>query len=417
VKKFILFLTLFILLSNLFGQDKDYARSVIDTLSSPGMFGRGYVNNGDKIAAEFIKNEFIKSGLMNFGDEYLQEFSIPINTFPDTIKVSVDNKHLIPGEDFVVFSSSPGVSGTFDLIWLLMDSTGTLQPVGDCGMIDITDRVIVTDMNQKEFKDDKNFKSKGIIFLKENKVWWHVSNGKKVNDFFKLQILKDRIPIETKTITIQAKNKYFGDYPTQNVIGFVEGKVEPDSFLVFTAHYDHLGQMGAETYFPGANDNASGTAMLLDLAKHYSKSENKPDYSIAFIAISAEEVGLLGSEFYATNPLFPLEKINFLVNLDMVGSGSQGIKVVNGAVFEKEFNVLDSLNSINNYLQKVEKRGEAANSDHYPFYAREVPCFFIYTLGDECKEYHNIYDTPENVPFTEYKDIFRLLRDFVAITK
>lgn len=413
MKKLIILIAITICFSNLFGQDRDYARYIIDTLSSPGMHGRGYVNNGDKVAAEFIKNEFIKSELKNFADDYFQEFSIPINTFPDTINVYINDKPLISGEDFVIFSSSPAVSGTFELFWLLLDSAGVLQPVGEFGMIDITDKVIVTDMNQKDFKDGGNFNSKGIIFLKEDKVWWHVSNGKEVLDYFKLQIISDKIPISSKTITIKVNNTYFTDYQTQNVIGFVEGKVEPDSFLVFTAHYDHLGQMGADTYFPGANDNASGTAMLLNLARHYSLSENRPDYSIVFMALSAEEVGLLGSEFYATNPLFPLERIKFLVNLDMVGSGSQGVKVVNGSIFKDKFNLLVKLNTKHEYIRKVEERGEAANSDHYPFYAQGVPCFFIYTLGDECKEYHNIYDVSDNVPLTEYDDFFKLLLDFI----
>ncbi len=111
--------------------------------------------------------------------------------------------------------------------------------------------------------------SKGIIFLMKDKVWWHVSNGKEVKDYFQLQILKDKIPDSAKTIAIHARNRYFENYQTQNVIGYVPGRNDPDSFFVFTAHYDHLGQMGSETFFPGANDNASGTAMLLDLARSF----------------------------------------------------------------------------------------------------------------------------------------------------
>ncbi|MEZ5196546.1 MAG: M28 family peptidase [Bacteroidales bacterium] len=393
-------------------QDFDYVRFVVDTLSSPGMHGRGYAGNGDKIAAGFIINEFKDSGLKCFGENYFQEFAIPINTFPDTINVFVDNIPLKPGEDFVLFSSSPKVSGTFELFWLLMDSTGTLLPVEDYGMIDITERVIVTDMNQADFKDDGNFKSKGIVFLKEDKVWWHVSNGTIVKDYFSLQIVSDKIPRTAKHLTINVENSFFESYVTQNVISYVPGEQYPDRFFVFTAHYDHLGQMGAETYFPGANDNASGMAMLLDLARHFSLPENQPECSIAFMAFSAEEVGLMGSGFYASNPMFPLEKIKFLVNLDMVGSGSEGIKVVNGEVFTDEFGKLVKINDDNQYIATVSPRGEAANSDHYPFYKKGVPCFFIYTLGKESKEYHTVYDTPENAPFTEYVDFFKLLIDF-----
>ncbi|MCD4790393.1 MAG: M28 family peptidase, partial [Bacteroidales bacterium] len=415
-KIILLSITLFIFFKA-FSQDKEYVISVVDSLTSQDFHGRGYVNNGDKIAAQFVKKEFEKSGLKNFGDNYFQPFTIPINTFPDTLLVSIDSNRLIPGKDYVLFSSSPSVSGTFELIWYMLDSTGLPQLQSNDGMTDMLDKVMVTDMNQKDFIDESNFNAKGIIFLRDEKVWWHVSNGKSVNDRFQLQTVKDKIPETSKTITLQARNKYFDAYQTQNVIGYVEGKIYPDSFFVFTAHYDHLGQMGAKTFFPGANDNASGTSMLLDLARHYSLPENQPDFSIAFIAFGAEEVGLLGSGYFTANPLFPLENIKFLINIDMVGSGSEGIKVVNGTVFKKQFNKLVRINSENEYLLKISERGEAANSDHYPFFQKGVPCFFIYTLGKECKEYHNIYDTPENVPFTEYEDLFRLFNNFVNTFK
>jgi Zn-dependent M28 family amino/carboxypeptidase len=213
---------------------------------------------------------------------------------------------------------------------------------------------------------------------------------------------------------VRAVSEFYDAFQTQNIIGYVKGKVQPDTFLVFTAHYDHLGQMGPEAYFPGGNDNASGTAMLLDLASYFSDKHNRPYYSVVFIAFGGEEAGLLGSFYYVNHPLFPLSQIKFLINIDMVGSGSDGIKVVNGSVFKNDFERMVKLNDKNNYLKKVSPRGAAANSDHFPFYDKGVPSFFIYTLGDECKEYHNIYDTPENVPYTEYDDLFRLLTDFMG---
>jgi Zn-dependent M28 family amino/carboxypeptidase len=165
--------------------------------------------------------------------------------------------------------------------------------------------------------------------------------------------------------------------------------------------------------FPGANDNASGTSMLLDLARHYSLPENKPKYSIAFMAFSGEEAGLLGSMHYVSDPLFPLKNIRFLINLDMVGTGSKGIRVVNGETYEKEFTTLERINQEKNYLVVVGKRGPSSNSDHYPFFEKGVPSVFIYTTGDEFREYHNIYDVPEKLPFTKYNELFRLLSDFV----
>ena len=380
----------------------------MDTLTSPAMHGRGYVNDGDKIAAEYIGNEFFKHGLFKFGESFFQPFEIPINTFPDTVEVYIDGNKLVPGKDFVVFCSSPSVFGTYELAWAIADSSGNYPD----STSDFTGKVVITDKSHKEFEKENSFKSAGVIFLMKDKVWWHVSNGKEVKDYFQLQVLQDKIPVSAKSITIKVRSHFAEHYPTQNVIGYIPGKTEPDSFFVCTAHYDHLGRMGSDTYFPGANDNASGTAMLLDLAAYFSEPENQPDISIAFMAFSAEEVGLMGSNYYVSNPLFPLNKIQFLINLDMVGSGSQGIKVVNGTVFKSEFEKLVKINSGNEYILKVSERGESPNSDHHPFYAAGVPCFFIYTLGDECKEYHNIFDVSENVPLTEYKDVFRLLVDF-----
>jgi aminopeptidase YwaD len=225
-----------------------------------------------------------------------------------------------------------------------------------------------------------------------------------------IDIMPDVIPDNLKTISLTINNQYIKDYTTHNITAFIKGEI--DTFIVFTSHYDHLGQMGKETYFPGANDNASGVAMVLDLANYYAHIKKKPKYSMAFIFFSAEELGLLGSKYYVQNPVFPLSKIKFLVNLDMVGSGDKGIKVVNGTVFKPEFDKLVELNQSNNYLSKVEIRGPAANSDHFPFYDKGVKCFFIYTLGEYSK-YHSVDDMAKGLPLIEYEDLFKLLTGFV----
>ncbi|NOX48616.1 MAG: Zn-dependent exopeptidase M28 [Chlorobi bacterium] len=407
-----LFATALLLISlSGFSQNIQYAKSIVDSFTSPSFHGRGYVNDGEKTAAEFIAGEFEKSKLKLFGESYFQAFALPMNTFPDTIDVFVDGKRLVPGRDFVLSSSSPSFDGEFEMLWFMKDTSGVPRFDKNMDTTSIDRKVIVTDMNARKFPYE-NHNPKGYVFLQDEKTMWHVSDGWKVKDFFSLQIVESKISRENKILRLKYKNRFFEEYPTQNVIGYIEGKKRPNSYFVFTAHYDHLGQMGPEAYFPGGNDNASGSAMLLDLVRYYSQSENQPDISIAFMAFSAEEAGLLGSRFYTENPLFPLKQIKFLVNLDMVGSGSKGIKVVNGSVFKKQFDKLVKINRKNEYLLKVNTRGEAANSDHYFFYEKGVPSFFIYTLGPECIEYHNIYDDSKNVPFTEYEDLFRLLVEF-----
>jgi aminopeptidase YwaD len=170
--------------------------------------------------------------------------------------------------------------------------------------------------------------------------------------------------------------------------------------------------MGRKVYFPGANENASGTAMVMDLARHYSLPENRPAYSMVFMAFSGEEAGLLGSTYNAEHPLFPLAKIAFLVNLDMVGTGDEGITVVNATAFQSDFDDLETINDEKDYLPDVAPRGESCNSDHCPFYKKGVPSFFIYTRSKIYNEYHSVKDRAEDLPLNGYNGLFRLLVDF-----
>lgn len=401
----------------LHGQDVEYARVLVNELAGEEMHGRGYVKDGDLKAAKFISKEFKRNGALPFESEYLQEYSIPINTFPYKLLVEVDGKKLVPGTEFLVSCASPSIKGIFELLWLLNDSLFSKNDSIRFEGIDLSNKFIVTDKYHKNLKKHNYLGSKGVIFLKkeDENLWWHVSNGYEVSDFVALDIRESKLPFGTKTIQLDIKNKFIENYKTNNVAAWVEGSVEPDSFIVFTAHYDHLGMMGDEAYFPGANDNASGTAMVIDLAKYYAQEENKPYYSMVFIALSGEESGLNGAKHMAFNPLFPLEKVKLLVNLDMVGTGSEGITLVNGKTFEEDYNRLVALNDDGDYLEKVKIRGESCNSDHCPFYLLGVKAFFIYTMGSEHPGgYHTVGDKADVLPFTEYHDLFKLLVDFAA---
>ena len=148
--------------------------------------------------------------------------------------------------------------------------------------------------------------------------------------------------------------------------------------------------------------------MLIELAHYY--KQHPPSHSIAFIAFSAEEAGLVGSRYYTERPFFKLNKIKFLTNLDLFATGEEGMTAVNGSVFTAQFALLEKINTANNYLPKIGKRGEAANSDHYFFYKANVPCFFLYLQGD-WPHYHDVNDqTP--IPFTKFKEAFSLIVDF-----
>ncbi len=408
---------------NGFSQDKKYARYLIDTLASPGMSGRGYVNNANRIASEFIAGEMQQHGLLSFPEGYFQPFTLPINTFPGKVSLTVNGIKLKPGVDFIVSASSPSVSKEFKIKVLdpkkfdkpqrLFRLTGKSFE----NILLLIDKSAIAKERQKLVDSlvwTNYLKSEGYILLSEKeRLLYSVSQGFNQKAYPVFEVLKPALPLKPKSAAISVDAVFEPSMAVRNVIGYIPGIEVPDSFIVITAHYDHLGMMGKDALFAGANDNASGVAMMLDMARHYSKPENRPRYSMAFIALAAEETGLNGSEFYVRNPFFPLSQIAFLINLDMVGTGSEGITVVNGKTFVEQYERLVKINADNEYILKVAQRGESCNSDHCPFFKKGVPAVFIYSMGKEHREYHNVYDSAERVPLSEYEDIFRLLRDFI----
>ncbi|MFZ4414295.1 MAG: M28 family metallopeptidase [Bacteroidales bacterium] len=419
------FLTLMLLLGffSTQSQDLQYAHSIIDTMCSPTFFGRGYTHQGDTKAARFIANAFDKLKLNKFTYNYFQEYHLSTNTFSKEMKVSIGNKDLTAGIDFMPTLSSPSIEGEFKVFKIDSSNVRTIADIHKILKKNLTKKIVLIDkqnIRDKEviafwatLKFENPFLSKAIAYIVDGKLSWGASDGKKQNNFARINLLRKSLPKKLKKIKINICADYLLDYSTQNVVGYVKGKLYPDSFYVFTAHYDHLGEMGKEVYFPGANDNASGTAMVMDLARYFSSDTTQPDYSIVFALVSGEETGLHGSHYLASHPLFPLTNIKFLINLDMMGTGSEGITVVNATTFKDQYNRLKTINNEKGYLKAVVERGESCNSDHCAFYEKGVAAIFIYAMGGEFTEYHNVYDLPQKIPLTKYDEIFRLLIDYI----
>ncbi|MCY1718754.1 M28 family peptidase [Prolixibacteraceae bacterium Z1-6] len=421
MKKLVL---LFIIITSCFGlsaQDLNDAKEIVKTLSSPEFKGRGYVGNGHKIAAKYISKQYAEIGLKSFGKNYFQPFEINANTFPSKMELLFNGEELIPGENYIIDPKSASLKGEFPTVVIreqdLMDKTKFADVVeNSLGKVLIIDE-IKSDIKDKE---DKKKIKKLIDYLKYNpdvpsvatiiytdkKLTWGGSTIQKQKTSFIVN--KELNPESINEVSINVKAKFI-KCETQNVVGYIEGTEKPDSFLVMLGHYDHLGKMGSKMYIPGANDNASGISMLLSLAKYY--KENPHKYSIVFISLAAEEMGILGAKHYVANPLFDLNQIRFLVNFDMAGTGDEGIKVVNGTVFRKEYDLLNEINKENNYIPSVNIRGESCNSDHCMFHQQGVPSFFIYTMGG-IQAYHDIYDRFETLPFTAFKGYSELMINF-----
>ena len=399
-----------------FGQDLETKR-FIKTLCSDEFHGRGYVNNGDNIAADYIAKTFDEIGLSNSNGSYFQEFSFPVNTFPGEMLVKINNKELTPGIDFIVDASSTG--GEYHLTPIFINGSDLLSKnkiqtlfnntTSFKSHIFIIKNTGYSVDSTKKIKQQINVLNQlaAIAEITNEKFIWSV--GRQITRFPILKLKESSLPKNIKTLDLKIDQKFLNNHRSKNVIGHIPSKRKNAKSIVFSAHYDHLGRMGKDIYFPGANDNASGTGMLVHLAKYFIKNRSK--YNIYFMAFAGEEAGLLGSQYFTQNPILDLKKIAFVLNLDIMGSGEEGITVVNGRVHKKAFNKLLRLNKKGQYLSSIKARGESANSDHYWFSQQGVPAFFIYTRGNN-KHYHDIFDTYEELTFDSFEAIANLLVKF-----
>ncbi len=185
---------------------------------------------------------------------------------------------------------------------------------------------------------------------------------------------------------------------THNIVGVIEGEGPlADETIVIGAHYDHLGlgaygsrsaQAGKQIH-NGADDNATGTAAVMELARRFSGGD-KPKRRLVFICFTAEEMGLLGANHYVENPLFPIENTVAMINFDMIGYLRNDRLSVYGWNTSPFFG--SALNKVNkNFgLTLVKPPGGFAGSDHLPFDARRVPNLFLHT------GLNRVYHTPED---------------------
>ena len=204
------------------------------------------------------------------------------------------------------------------------------------------------------------------------------------------------------------------DGPSENVLAFIKGSEFPNEVVVISAHYDHLGMKGEEVY-NGADDNASGSSALMELAQSFQmakKQGNGPKRSILFLHLTGEEIGLYGSQYYIENPVFSLDSTVVDLNIDMVGR-------VDKEHFDKK-NYIYLIGS-NRLSQDLHKLSEKANksftnlkldytynasddpykyyerSDHYNFAKNNIPIIFYFNGSHE--DYHKITDTADKIDF------------------
>ncbi len=399
--------------------EKPFITANLGILTSPAMHGRGYVKDGAEQAAIFIQRRFREYRLrpVTTDGTFIQGYAFPVNTFPGKMSLSINGKELKPGADYIIDASSVSFSGsdmkvkTIDLgkvtdksSWKKTLSSFDGQYAYCLKNVDTFCKLF----NQRPDRFSSLLPKGCYIIPQKNKLTWTVEQDTVQATVF--YVKQDAITETIKTVSADVTALWMPKQKSENIIACSPGMVK-DTFITFTAHYDHLGMMGDSTYFPGASDNASGTAMMLYLAAYYAVHPQR--YSILFIAFSGEETGLLGSEFYVAHPVVPLANIKFLTNIDIMGDATDGVTVVNATEYPQEFDKLKQINDQHHYIPVIKSRGKAANSDHYHFSEAGVPSFFIYSNGGK-GYYHDIYDKGAEVTLNNVDGVAKLLIDFVS---
>ncbi|MBO4328156.1 MAG: DUF4910 domain-containing protein [Bacteroidales bacterium] len=396
-------------------QDLDHYKKIVKELSSKKYQGRGYARDGANKAGTYLAKEFAKAGVDTV---VCQPFTLDINTFCGKMKLWADGKKLKAGVDYSMREYSPGVYGEFPVYHVDTLHFDPEKMYADLAKPEYANCLVACEF-WFAYRHGKDFArlqkagectNAGLIQTWTSPIKFYKAYGHRVVEKPIIWMTPEAVE-GIHTVRAKIDNKFLKGYECFNVIGKVEGR-RHDSCFVFTAHYDHLGNLGKRVYYPGANDNASGTAAIVTLAAHY--AQHRPEYDMYFIAFSGEDANLRGSEYYAQHPLVPLEQIKYLFNLDMIGDNNpvQYCEVSDEGM--RGFALMEQINREQHYFDSLNRGALAANSDHYPFASRHVPCIFLENQeGDAFPWYHTVFDTYETVKFDSYEPVFKLVRDFI----
>ncbi len=202
-----------------------------------------------------------------------------------------------------------------------------------------------------------------------------------------------------------------------NVVGLIEGS-DPelkDEIVIVGAHYDHVGYFsptavgsaGKDSIYNGADDNASGTVGMLEVARAFGLSKVKPKRSILFIAFCGEEKGLLGSRYYVDNPLFPIEKTIAMVNLDMIGRNSIDSLILIGWSYSEDMKrIAEEENREIGFKFSYDGEKDFPRSDQANFARKGIPVIFFHS--GEHEDYHKVSDEVGKINFSKIEKVAKL---------
>jgi hypothetical protein len=418
-------------------------KSHISILASDKFEGRETGTKGEELSYAYIIKQFKSIGLLPKGtSQYLQEFSFNAGSvLGKNNRLKINNVSFKAEEDFypIPYSSqTESVKGK-----LITVGSGLIAPT--LGRDDYADKkeligkVFILDFatpegdnphskwaefadTRKRIDDAISKGAAGIIFINSNN---DISDPKQNTEnkitpvsvpviFVKANVAMLIISNEGADVELAVDVQKI-TRTGHNVIGYLDNKKE--NTIIIGAHYDHLGFGGAESLYRGkkaihngADDNASGTASLIELAK-YLKSSSLTNYNFLFIAFSGEEKGLLGSNHFVKEPTIDLKKVNYMLNMDMVGrlKPEEQTLLINGTGTSPQWNDVMKNNKVEGLKIKTTESG-VGPSDHTSFYLSNIPVlhFFSGTHSD----YHKPSD---DEPLINYGGMVSIIKYMLTL--
>jgi aminopeptidase YwaD len=402
----------------------------IVSLTNDKMEGRRSGTSGETLASGYIIAGFIKAGLKPLGDSgtYLQLFEIYDGRDITNTRFTINNVDLNLNTEFIplAFSAIGKVDGSPAI---------ALQESGSPWFYDLKE-VVEAAQSNPHFDMEKMLREKTRLFEGKGATSVIFYNSSKTDDGIVFDpaegIKPEKIP--ALYVTKAGRKKYLRDISQSldvvidvqmtekkrwghNVIGFLD--IGAPYTVIIGAHYDHLGYgedgnslyHGAEKKIhPGADDNASGTAALMELGRMLKKTKGlRTNY--LFVAFSGEESGLIGSKYFTEHPSVALSKISYMVNMDMIGrlNDSTHVLTIGGYGTSPQWGTLIS-GTLNKkiFVLNTDSSGTGP-SDHTSFYLKNIPVLFFFTGIHP--DYHKPTDQPDKINYIGEMEIIHLIYD------
>ena len=469
--------------SKIYGESitKEELEEMLYIFSSDEFGGRGTPSKGQDLATDFLKQKYIDLGIQPALDKsYEHEVLLQFDEKPD-VSLSINKKKFKYYNDYIAYNNGPDISiNDTEIIYVGygIDHKNYNSYDG----LDVKNKVVLAIAGEPKNKEDNYFISGGkkksewstrneitrkkeaakkngakALILINNKLFNRYSNEYKLSDTNKgekrMSLASDMTNEKIQVLLFSNKNKdfllqknrkfinfslkkNFNKFSANNIAAFIKGNEFADEYIVITAHLDHVGIQNGEVY-NGADDDGSGSVGILEIAEAFSeaiKDGYRPKRSILFLHVTAEENGLLGSEYYTDyDPIVPLSETMVCLNMDMIGRTESKRKKTE----PKDYIYIIGSKMLSNDLHNINKKANEENvklnldyryndptslvfesgryienqyyyrSDHYNFAKYSIPSIFFFSGVHE--DYHMPTDTADKILYDIYEKRIKLI--------